>query len=722
MSCRSTQLMCSISSIRPTGRSLGTLSVRCCTQVVALSLSLLLGACGSGSGSNEPGRESVNTDYSSLSLAGPSAEPLRLHDVETFEGYVKNGLRLRVNNGNYDRDNSNSGAPEAVADNSAGGGNGNFSQTNVHVLGVDEADRVKYDGEHLFIAKSPYYSYWRFAQSTDIDNAGATAPEESLQGIRILSTDPAQAEASAVTEINFPDNRENGALAELYLQSDDQSGSRELVAISDIYTQSSSSGGQGDVQIEPMSLSEDYWGYWGNQNSLIELFDVSSPVNPALVWSLELDGHLINSRKIGSVIYLVTGYEPQLSGLVAWPENEQQRQDNERLIANASMAELLPKYRVDGGDAQPLVTEDNCLLPREVAANEGYASLVTVSAFDLESRVLVSSVCLNAQTQGLYASATSLYLGTAAGPWRERETGLHKFGLEKGQIDYRGTGKVAGSLGWSDPSFRMDEQNGYLRVVTSRFTQTGSKHQLNVLREQQDSDELAIVATLPNELEPAPIGKPNEDIYAVRFLGNRAFIVTFERIDPLYVLDLTDNENPRIAGELEIPGFSTYLHPVGEDYLVSVGQEVGVEGWAQGIKVELFDVRDIANPQSLDRHVVGGEGSWSDALYDLRAFNFLKVGDDQLRFTLPITRRESYEWLDSGLHLYEVNGLTGEQAELNVVGAMIAETNQGEPGYYHPLQAGNGRSRMHGEAVYYVHGNQVWSSFWSSPDQVDGPF
>lgn len=676
-----------------------------------LSACALLGACGSGSGDHQFQPEEAAPDYSNLSLADAGSEPLSVtHPVDSFARYLKNGVRLSQNGRAYVQDGEVTESPSA-GDNSANGG---YSQTNVHVAGVDEADRIKYDGQQLYIAKSAYYTYWQFTEDASIEEPGSPDTESQQQGIRILTTHPEQAEATAVTEISFdhrPEDLAHGVLSDLYLLENSQNQTQEVVAISDVYLgQGGAGGGSAD---SPMPMS-----YWQSSDSLIELFDVSSPANPRLSWSLELDGRLINSRKIGSTLYLITGYEPRLKGLDPWPESPHLQAANERRIAAADIEELLPSYRVDGGEAVPLVTPDNCFLPREISPNEGYADLVTVSAFDLQSRTLVSSVCLNAEVDGLYVSATSLYLGSSTGSWTDRQTGLHKFSLEGGQIDYRGTGRVRGTLNWNEPSFSMDEHEGYLRVVTS----LQREHYLNVLRAQENSDELEVVASLPNEQEPAPIGKPNEDIYAVRFFDERAYIVTFERIDPLYVLDLSDNENPRIAGELEIPGFSTYLHPLGDDYLVSIGQGASLSGSIDGIKVELFDVRDIAKPLSLDRQLVGGEGSWSDALYDLRGFNFLKVGDDQLRFTLPITRRESHQWVDSGLYLYEVNGLAGEQAQLKAAGSIITETNQGQPGYYHPSQAGNGRSRLHGDAVYYVHGNQLWSSFWSSPEQVNGPY
>ena len=269
----------------------------------------------------------------------------------------------------------------------------------------------------------------------------------------------------------------------------------------------------------------------------------------------------------------------------------------------------------------------------------------------------------------------------------------------------------------------MDEAQGYLRVVTTVWEDwSDPEHFLHVLREGSDPDSrtLDVVARLPNEAQPAPIGKPGEDIYAVRFLGDRAYIVTFERIDPLYVLDVSDNENPSVLGKLEIPGVSNYLHPVGEGYLVSVGQEADENGGFGGVKVELFDVRGEI-PVPVRSVELGGSGSWSEALTDLRAFNFLPVGTDQLRFTVPVTRRDGYRWLDSGLFLFEVNELTGTQATLETREPLIVESATGS-GYEYPMGGGSDRSRMHGDTVYYLHGNDIWARDWDEPESLEGPF
>ena len=139
---------------------------------------------------------------------------------------------------------------------------------------------------------------------------------------------------------------------------------------------------------------------------------------------------------------------------------------------------------------------------------------------------------------------------------------------------------------------------------------------------------LEIVSQLPNDQEPAPIGKPGEALHGVRFMGSRVYVVTFKKIDPLYIIDVATPEQPYIAGEVEIPGFSDYLHPIGENLLLGVGKDafdMGSFAWYQGIKLELFDVSDPMTLSSIDSVRVGMRGSQSAALRDSHAISHLPI-------------------------------------------------------------------------------------------------
>lgn len=141
------------------------------------------------------------------------------------------------------------------------------------------------------------------------------------------------------------------------------------------------------------------------------------------------------------------------------------------------------------------------------------------------------------------------------------DTVFHKVSLDNG-IEYQATGKVQGIFGWSSSAqLKMSERDNYFMALTTQgLLADDPEHYLHVLKQQ--GRQLVEVTTLPNDNEPSPIGKPGEDVYAVRFFDDKAYVVTFEQIDPLYVIDLLDVEAPFIRGELTIPGFSSYLHPM----------------------------------------------------------------------------------------------------------------------------------------------------------------
>ncbi len=249
------------------------------------------------------------------------------------------------------------------------------------------------------------------------------------------------------------------------------------------------------------------------------------------------------------------------------------------------------------------------------------------------------------------------------------------------------------------------------------------RHHLTVLRESADGTKLEQIAQLPNNARPARIGKPDENIFSARFVGDRAYVVTFRVIDPLYVIDLRNPEDPQITGELEIPGFSTLLQPVGENLLLGVGQEVPATGEniIQGVKLALFDVGNIAQPVSLGEVIIGKRGSYSPALGNHHSLTLLEV-DGRYRAAIPIERHASgvdlsegveeefayYSWSDSGLYLFDVDPVAGtlSQAETVIVDEATTDQPFSNFGIY------NGRSVLHDEAVFFVNDGSVWSSLW----------
>ena len=199
-----------------------------------------------------------------------------------------------------------------------------------------------------------------------------------------------------------------------------------------------------------------------------------------------------------------------------------------------------------------------------------------------------------------------------------RKTVIQKIAIDDGEIEYKEKGEVEG---YPLNQFSMDEHKGYFRIATTTNFWTrglGSVQYNNVFVLDEDME---IVGSLEKLAE-------DERIYSTRFMGDRLYMVTFKRIDPLFVIDLSDPGDPEVLGELKIPGFSDYLHPYDQDHIIGVGKETSSNEWGgtsiKGVKIALFDVSDVKNPKEIDKVEIGDQGTDSEALRDHKAFLFDK--------------------------------------------------------------------------------------------------
>lgn len=670
----------------------------------ALSLaigSVLLAACGGDN--NQTSTEQNSVDYNLLQNTPQNTSHLVAVGDEQLGQHLKNGIRLQLMEGGpfYGPGGSSSGAvavPAMPEDTNAGGAGGGFSETNVHVQGVDEADYAKYDGRHWFVATFPRYAFDTITQ------------EQPKPGFQIVATDPAAPDAEIVGSYEFDEAW--GDVGSIYLVGDIDKTSH-VAAIrnqwGNVYP--ALPGFPVDLAIAPGFASDALIAWPGPQNSKVrvQLVDVSAPSAPVQDWEIEVDGSLIDSRKIGNTLYLITRFDPWLADLRMEYGDGTVRNKNEALLEDATTEDLLPHYRVDDRE-YPLATD--CLVQDGLKETYGLGSLVNITAVDLAEQRVLGSTCLNSNVEVMSMSLESLYLtGTVYdGETRGQNTVIHKFSLSETGPAYEATGSVTGSLGWnSDPVFRLHEHDGVLRVVTSAWGEQGPEHKLTQLG--QRAGFLYIRSELPNSTNPAPIGKPNEDIYAVRFTADRAYIVTFQRTDPLYALDLSDAANPRVLGELEIPGFATYMHPVGDNLLFTLGHSADESGFVTGIKADLFDVSGDA-PKVINSINLGEMGSYSEALNNLRALSLLQSSDDQLRIAFPLRSVNGRATPLTGLQMLEINGITSE-AELANAGMIFVEDN----GFHNGIN----RAILHDDAVFYSHNNMIWAANWDEPENAKGP-
>ena len=266
-------------------------------------------------------------------------------------------------------------------------------------------------------------------------------------------------------------------------------------------------------------------------------------------------------------------------------------------------------------------------------------------------------------------------------------------------------------------------------------------------------NELTLVAQLPNDNYPEKISKLNnagivqEDIKAVRFFEDKAFIVTFLNTDPLYVIDLEDNEQLKITGALEIPGYSSYLHPISDSLLVGIGQNVDpnrlflaeddginaneITPVIEGAKISLFDVSNMNDPIEIKSIVY--ENGYTPVEFDYHALTYLKTEDNTHRFGLPVERwlsekvvdtetgQEHNIWtIDNSLQLIEVtsNDTNATLVEMGSVKTVMA----GELSEEIYISGWDDRAIFHDDDIYYLHGNSIWKSFWQAPELTTGPF
>ena len=150
---------------------------------------------------------------------------------------------------------------------------------------------------------------------------------------------------------------------------------------------------------------------------------------------------------------------------------------------------------------------------------------------------------------------------------------------------------------------------------------------------------------------------PGERIYSVRFMGEKAYMVTFRQVDPLYVIDLSNPKNPNVLGFLKIPGVSDYLHPYDENQMIGVGRGATEDGRMQGMKLSLFDVSDVSNPREISKHMIGERGTSSEALNDHKAFLFSK---EKGLLVIPVQVSEGGNWnAFQGAYVFNIDLTSG---------------------------------------------------------------
>jgi len=491
-----------------------------------------------------------------------------------------------------------------------------FSTTNVQEKGVDEADLVKTDGEHVYVLTDGVLS--------------------------IIDSWPAE-EAALVGEVDLESIGEEGYISEdMFLFED-----RVLVFSREWNDRET----KGSDDMEASAYGRD----WVSQTGLI-VIDISDRSAPKVVQEKLIDGNIVSARMIGSDVYTVLSNTMNMprevyatmdeipwwiwdslfdglyeDGVADRLEAREKLKDIFRPIIASAVStrgaeSFLPLITHEDGSTEAALSCTDILHSMEIS-NPGLTTVAHIDLADDEVKVSAEATGVMMGSSTVYASQENLYVAQSSYGWWDgispidRETRIHRVALAGERSRYESTGVVGGYL---HNQFSMSEHNGMLRVATTYddwWWGTRGDDELtgnNVFILDATQSQMGLIGAVTGLA-------PGERIYSTRFQGDRAFMVTFVQIDPLFTLDLSNPTEPKAVGELKIPGYSSYLHPIGEEHVLGVGMDGSWDGWLSGVAISLFDVSDFADPKQQDQLTLDCDDSWSEALWNHHAI--LVYGD-----------------------------------------------------------------------------------------------
>lgn len=367
--------------------------------------------------------------------------------------------------------------------------------------------------------------------------------------------------------------------------------------------------------------------------TVAKIYNIEDRTNPKLERTIEIEGYYLSSRMVGDNVYLISN-----KYIYAYLCKNYK-------ISQLDEEEFKPKYldTVVGDSVNSISFDCIYYIPEFEETN-----YLNIAAFNITNNEPASITSYLGGGNNLYSSATNLYITRTKYDYDDEmqiNTEIYKFNLKDATCMFSKTGEVPGSI---LNQFSMDEKDGYFRIATTDSTSWNSESNTNNLYVLNEN--LEIVGKVEGLA-------PGERIYSVRFMGNRAYMVTFVETDPLFVIDLTEPTNPTVLGELKIPGYSTYLHPYDENHLIGFGENTKLVNYGygdqvvtDGMKISLFDVTDPNNPTEMHSIKIGEKGTYSELLYNHKALLFSKE-KNILAFPISITG-EDYEVTFQGAIVY----------------------------------------------------------------------
>ncbi|MCU0598012.1 MAG: beta-propeller domain-containing protein [Desulfobacterales bacterium] len=467
-----------------------------------------------------------------------------------------------------------------------------YSATNIQEAGVDESDAVKTDGTYLYSAGDGE--------------------------IRIISAKPPES-MKIISRISV-----NGQIDSFYLYNN---------ILSILYVPEDGQGVQW-IYSDNLKMIDVGLPYWNPVQAKIGVLiaDVSAPSDPVILKDFHADGNLVSSRLTGGKLHLISQFIPDLPSLDLWYDGtssgkEATVESNLQTLEPLTLDDYIPSYSLYDGDgvlvkSDRLVAVDDFIRP-ETPSGATIVSVVTMNLDDLSNDF--SSIGFIADIHHAYASTQNIYLIStlyqgepamkAPGDSQIYQTRIYQLNISGGKPSFSAEGLVNGHI---LNQFSLGEYNGILRIATTTGYAWDGSAANHVYCLKNDDGQLAVIGRLENLA-------PGERLYSARFIGNRGFLVTFMEVDPLFTLDLSDPQHPAMVGELKVPGYSTYLHPLGDDYLLAIGKDTGSDNGValyQGLQLSIFDISDFASPVRIASEIIGDRGTDSEALFNHKALAF----------------------------------------------------------------------------------------------------
>lgn len=541
-----------------------------------------------------------------------------------------------------------------------GDGAADYSETNVQVKGVDEADIIKNDGKYIYMVKG--YTV-RIVEAY---------PPSDLQEITAITLD----------DDSFTPN-------EIYVGDD------KMVIIGTTYRDFEPLPIMGNNSTRMMAIdTEDLWYPYpyGVERTKVYIYNITDRSNVSKLRSIEYEGSYNTSRKVGDNLYMVMNKQSSFYNDWMWSEKPELQEGN-----------IIPRILDSkvGVEEEMVGCGDIHYFPHFETPNYLIVSGIDISdqKSEIEKEVFLGS------SENVFASKEALYVATSAWDeeqvtedsdtyWKRMENTLvYKFGLKGSEITFKTKGKVPGRI---LNQFSMDEYRDYFRIATTKGDVWNDSN--------PSTNNLYVLDYEMNQIGAVEEIAPGEKIYSVRFMGDRAFMVTFKTVDPLFVISLKDPTNPKIEGKLKIPGWSDYLHPYDENHLIGFGKEVDESIDAdkvhsdnavyytavQGMKLSIFDVTDLSNPTEMFKEVIGARDTTSELLTNHKALLFDKE-KEILAFPITVTEDKSktsecskytYSTCPKGCTLQCLPSLCNDNGACtsdcgDVVGSCVPEDNYG---------------------------------------------